>query len=223
MEREPVRLATGAELRVTGVPGTAAVVCLSGGRAQPLPGTWGASVEWLVRQLAPRFPELAFAEVRYRVRSWKQFERCVEDARAAVQAVGAPHTLFLGYSMGGAVAIAAAGEVDAVLALAPWIPDDLDVSALRGKRLDVLHGALDRPLPGIPGVSPSGSRRGYDRARALGVDGSYELIRGALHAIAIRPRGRLVPLPRAGTWARLAAERIERWEPAEAGPHRPAI
>jgi dienelactone hydrolase len=206
MEREPVRLATGAELRVTGVPGTAAVVCLSGGRAQPLPGTWGAAVEWRVRERAPRFPELAFAEVRYRIRSWKQFERCVEDARAAVQAVGAAHTLFLGYSMGGAVAIAAADEVEAVVALAPWIPDELDVSSLRGKRLDVLHGSFDRPLPGIPGVSPAGSRRGYDRARALGVEGSYELVRGALHAIAIRPRGRLVPLPRARTWeARIAA------------------
>ncbi len=189
----------------------AAVVCLSGGRAEPLPGTWGASVEWLVGRLAPRFPELAFAEVRYRVRSWKQFERCVEDARAAVQEVGARRTLFLGYSMGGAVAIAAADEpsVEAVLALAPWIPDELDVTGLRGKRLDVLHGSLDRSLPGIPGVSPSGSRCGFDRARELGVEGSYEVIRGGLHAIAIRPRGRLVPLPRAGTWATRAAARLE--------------
>ena len=159
--------------------------------------------------------------MRYRVRSWKQFELCVEDARAAVQEVGARRTLFLGYSMGGAVAIAAADEpsVEAVLALAPWIPDELDVSGLRGKRLDVLHGSLDRPLPGIPGVSPSGSRRGFDRARELGVEGSYELIRGGLHAIAVRPRGRLVPLPRAGTWLDRAAERIERWGPAGASPH----
>src|SRR4051812_18103870 len=117
--REPVRLSTGAELRLTGDVRDAVVVCLSGGRGTPLPGTWGASVEWLVRGLAPRFPELAFAEVRYRVRSWTEFEKCVEDARAAVRHVAAEHTLFLGYSMGGAVAIAAADEVDAVVALAP--------------------------------------------------------------------------------------------------------
>jgi pimeloyl-ACP methyl ester carboxylesterase len=218
---EPVRLATGAELRVTGDVRDRAVVCLNGGRAEPLPGTWGASIEWLVRRLAPRFPGLVFAEVRYRVRSWTQFERCVADARAAVSQVGAARTLLLGYSMGGAVAIAAADEpsVEAVLALAPWIPDELDVSKLQGKRLDVLHGSFDRPLPGIPGVSPAGSRRGFDRARALGVDGSYELIRGALHAVAIRPGGRLVPLPRAGAWLERTALRVERWRLAEASPH----
>ncbi len=211
MASEPVRLATGAELRLTRDRGEAAVVCLSGGRGEPLPGNWGASVEWLVGRLAPRLPRLTFAEVRYRVRSWKQFEWCVEDARAAVREVGARRTLFLGYSMGGAVSIAAADEpsVEAVLALAPWIPDELDVSALRGKRLDVLHGSLDRPLPGIPGVSPSGSRRGFDRARELGVEGSYELIRGGLHALAIRPRGHLVPLPRAGSWVTRTAARLE--------------
>ena len=43
---------------------------------------------------------------------------------------------------------------------------------------------------------------GFDRARALGVDGSYELIPGALHAIALRANGRPWPLPRARTWAR---------------------
>ena len=51
-------------------------------------------------------------------------------------------------------------------------------------------------------MSPALSRRGYERARAAGVDGSYELIPGALHAIALRaPTGRPVPLPRARAWA----------------------
>ncbi len=71
-------------------------------------------------------------------------------------------------------------------------------SPLEGKRLDVLHGSLDRWLPGIPGVSASLSRRGFERARALGVPGSYTLIRGGLHGLALRsPGGMLVPLPRA--------------------------
>jgi pimeloyl-ACP methyl ester carboxylesterase len=160
--------------------------------------------------------------VRYRVRSWKRFELCVEDTRAAVEQTGAQRTLLLGYSMGGAVAIAAADEpsVEGVLALAPWIPDELDLGALRGRRLDVLHGSFDRPLPGIPGVAPSGSRRGFDRAQGLGVEGSYELIPGGLHAIAARPGGHLVPLPRARTWADRVAARLAMFErgPAEAGP-----
>ncbi len=59
-----------------------------------------------------------------------------------------------------------------MLGLAPWIPDRLDVSPLRGKRLDVLHGSLDRWLPGVPGVSPALSRRGFERAQALGVPGA---------------------------------------------------
>ena len=96
-----------------------------------------------------------------------------------------------------------------VLGLAPWLPDELDLAPLRGRRLDVLHGALDRWLPGIPGVSPALSRRGYERARALGVDGSYTLIPRAVHAVALRsPSGRLVPLPRAASWSELAAARI---------------
>ena len=200
-----VLLPTGAEMRVTGEAGLAAVVCVDGGQAGQVEGTWSASLEWLVRRLAPRFPRLAFAEVRYRVKSWKRLDLCVDDARAAVREAGAPRTMLLGFSMGGAVAITAADEpsVERVLALAPWIPDRLALEPLRGRRLDVLHGSLDRSLPGIPGVSPALSRRGFERARALGVEGSYELIPGALHAIAVRAHaGRPLPLPRANAWAR---------------------
>jgi pimeloyl-ACP methyl ester carboxylesterase len=205
-----VRLATGAEMRVTN-GGEAAVVCVNGGQAAEVAGTWSASLEWLVRRLAPRFPQLAFAEVRYRVKSWRRLESCVEDARAAVRELGVERTLLLGFSMGGAVSISTADEpsVERVLGLAPWIPDRLRLEPLRGKRLDVLHGSLDRWLPGIPGVSPSSSRSGFERARALGVPGRYELIPGALHGIALRARGgRPVPLPRAGAWERRVAAQL---------------
>ena len=205
-----VRLQSGAEMRVTG-QGGAAVVCVNGGQAAEVEGTWSASLEWLVQRLAPRFPQLAFAEVRYRVKSWRQLEACIDDARAAIRAVGAERTLLLGFSMGGAVAISVAAEpsVERVLGLAPWIPDRLSVEPLRGKRLDVLHGSLDRWLPGIPGVSPASSRHGFERAQALGVAGGYELIPGALHAIALRAyRGRPVPLPRAGAWERHVAAQL---------------
>jgi dienelactone hydrolase len=179
-------------------------VCLNGGKARAVEGTWSASLEWLVERLAARFPRLAFGEVRYRIKSWNELELCVEDARAAVREIAAARTLLLGFSMGGAVAVASADErsVERVLGLAPWLPDRLSVEPLRGKRLDVLHGSLDGRFPGIPGVSPALSRRGFDRARALGVNGSYELIAGAPHAIALRGFwGRPVPLPRASAWA----------------------
>jgi hypothetical protein len=113
--------------------------------------------------------------------------------------------------MGGAVAVRAADapSVATVLGLAPWLPDRLSLEPLRGRRLRVLHGSLDRWLPGIPGVSPTSSRRGFERARALGVDGDYTLIAGAVHGVALRAHwGRAVPLPRAGTWARLVADEL---------------
>jgi pimeloyl-ACP methyl ester carboxylesterase len=203
------RLATGAEMRVTG-RGSTAVVCVNGGQAAEVEGTWSASLEWLVARLAPRFPEIAFAEVRYRIKSWKRLDDCVADTRTAIRAVGARRTLLLGFSMGGAVSISAADEatVTGVLGLAPWIPDRLSLEPLRGKRFDVLHGSLDRWLPGIPGVSASSSRRGFERARALGVEGTYALIPGALHGVALRARGgRPIPLPRAREWEhRVAAQ-----------------
>ena len=96
-------------------------------------GTWSATLEWLVGRLAPRFPALAFAEVRYRIKSWKRLELCEEDVRAAVAEVGAPRTLLVGFSMGGAVASLAADApgVEGVLGLAPWLPDRLDLGPPR--------------------------------------------------------------------------------------------
>jgi hypothetical protein len=83
------------------------------------------------------------------------------------------------------------------------------LDALQSRRLDVVHGSLDRWLPGIPGVSPALSRRGFDRARSLGVEGNYELIPGALHAVALRaPGGRLLPLPRAHAWGQCVAAQL---------------
>jgi len=210
-----MRLRTGAELRVTGpVDAPAAVVCVNGGQATQVEGTWSASLEWLVRRLAPRFPELAFAEVRYRIKSWNRLDWCVEDARAAVAQVGAERTLLLGFSMGGAVSIRTADDpsVETVLGLAPWLPDQLSLEPLRGKRLRVLHGSLDRALPGIPGVAPALAKRGFDRALASDAEGEFTLIRGGLHGVALRaPSGRLVALPRASTWASLVADELTRF------------
>jgi dienelactone hydrolase len=216
---DAVRIATGAEMRITGRFERAAVVCVNGGQAAEVEGTWSASLEWLVRRIAADFPHFGFVEVRYRVKSWRRLELCVEDARAAVREAGAERTLLLGFSMGGAVAISAADEpsVERVLGLAPWIPERLSLGPLRGRRLDVLHGSLDHRLPGIPGVSPTLSRRGFDRAQAAGIEGTYELIPGALHGLAVRSRGgRPRPLPRAHAWARRVAAQLAAFRDAPA-------
>jgi hypothetical protein len=115
--------------------------------------------------------------------------------------------------MGGAVAVrgADAPGVEGVLGLAPWLPDRLPLDRLRGRRLDVVHGRLDGRLPGVPGVRPASSRRGFERARGLGIEGSYAVIPGAVHGIALRTPLGVVPLPRAGRWAELAAERVGSW------------
>lgn len=210
-----MRLSTGAELRLTGpLDAPAAVVCVNGGQAAEVEGTWSASLEWLVRRLAPRFPELAFGEVRYRIKSWNKLDWCVEDARAAVARVGAERTLLLGFSMGGAVSVGIADDpsVETVLGLAPWFPDRLSLEPLRGKRLRVLHGSLDRAFPGIPGVAPALAKRGFERALALGAEGEFTLVRGGLHGVALRaPSGRLIALARASTWASLAADELTRF------------
>lgn len=214
-------LETGAEMRVTGAPDLGAVVCANGGRGRDVPGTWSASLEWLVERLAPEHPQLAFAEVRYRIKSWRRLGMCIEDTAAALAGVvseGARRVLLLGFSMGGAAAIGAAGHpaVSTVLGLAPWIPERLDLSGLEGKRLAVLHGAWDRYLPGIPGVSPASSRLGFERAQSLGVQGSYELIPRGLHPIAVRaPWGAALPAPRAGRWAELVGEELSRFQTSE--------
>lgn len=212
-----MRLATGAELRVTGSVDAAVVLCVGGGQQREVAGTWSATLEWLVATLAPRLPQLGFAEVRYRVKSWRRLDSCVEDARAAVREVGAPRVALLGFSMGGAVAVTVAREtgVEEVVGLAPWLPDELDVSTLRGKRLTVIHGALDRWLPGVPGVSATHSRKGFDRARERGAEGRYVLIPGALHGVALRaPWGGLVALPKAERWAELVAGELSRFRDA---------
>jgi pimeloyl-ACP methyl ester carboxylesterase len=222
-----VIIESGAEMRVIGPTDRCAVVCVNGGQHREVPGTWSASIEWLVAQLAPRLPDVGFAQVRYRVKSWRRLDSCIEDARAAVRELAAPRTLLLGFSMGGAVSIAAAGEpgVEEVIGLAPWMPDQLGFDELRNKRLTVIHGALDRWLPGIPGVSASHSRKGFERARAAGVAGRYVLVRGALHGIALRsPWGQLVTLPKAERWAALVDEELRRFvsSPQDGGAAAPA-
>ena len=205
-----VSLASGADARLTNGTAPAAVVLVNGGTARAVPGTWSATSELLTTELAPRFPKLAFAEVRYRVKTWNALDSCMADARAALDLLSRP-SLLVGFSMGGAVSIGVASHpaVTGVLGLAPWIPERLSLDGLRGKRLDVLHGAWDRYLPGIPGVSPASSLAGFERAQRLGVAGTYTLIPRGLHGAALRRGTTVVRLPRARAWVDGVRARLE--------------
>jgi len=216
MSPRVVRLATGADVRIRNEEAPHAVVLVNGGTARAEPGTWSATSELLACELAPRAPDVTFVEVRYRVKTWNELESCIADAQAALDLVhvgGTATTLLVGFSMGGAVSAAVAGHqsVGAVLGLAPWLPDELGLDGLRGKRLDVVHGAWDRYLPGVPGVSPHHSRLGFDRAVAAGAHGTYTLIPRGLHGCALRrPSGTLVRLPRWRAWVGATAAVVER-------------
>jgi pimeloyl-ACP methyl ester carboxylesterase len=205
-------LATGAEARVRNEDASKAAVLVNGGTGRALPGTWSATSEWLAQRLSRRFPAIAFVEVRYRTKSWHELPACVEDAEAALDAADRP-SLLVGFSMGGAVAIAACHRLAGpVLGLAPWIPAELDVAPLAGRRFDVVHGAWDRWFPGIPGVSPEHSRLGFERALAAGATGTYTLIPRGLHGVALRSRrGGLVTLPGASGWLEPVSRALERF------------
>ena len=206
-------LATGAEARVRNEDASMAAVLVNGGTAHRVPGTWSATSEWLAQRLSGRFPGVAFVEVRYRTKSWQELHMCIEDAEAALDAADR-RTLLVGFSMGGAVAIGAARHHAAgpVLGLAPWIPPELDLAPLANRRFDVVHGAWDRWLPGVPGVSPAHSRQGFERALAAGATGTYTLIPRGLHGVAVRARrGGLVTLPGAGRWLEPVSRALERF------------
>jgi pimeloyl-ACP methyl ester carboxylesterase len=203
-------LASGAQLRMRGPAGGRVVLTINGGTARDLPGTWSASTQYLVDALAPQFPTVGFAETKYRIRSWRRFEMCLQDGRAALDHVadaGATEIVLVGFSLGGAVSTQIADHplVTTVIGLAPWLPQELPTDAMAGRAFHVLHGTRD-PLPGTSGVSPASSRAGFDRILAAGATGTYSLITFGIHAIALRaPWGGLIPMPRARSWSRQVA------------------
>ncbi|MGL6279945.1 MAG: hypothetical protein ACRC50_10370 [Gaiella sp.] len=210
-------LPTGAEIRVTNEEAPLVAVLVNGGTARAVPGTWSATSELLVLELADRYRGVSFVEVRYRVKTWNQLPSCMADARAALdEAAGerARCAVLIGFSMGGAVSLGVADHpaVAAVLGLAPWIPERLPLDGVRGKRLDVVHGAWDRWLPGIPGVSPTVSRLGFERALTAGAEGTYAIIPRGLHGAAVRrPSGALQRLPRWEQWVVHVAAALDRF------------
>jgi dienelactone hydrolase len=135
----------------------------------------------------------------------------MRDAREALAVLPASSPVALiGFSMGGGIAIGVAGDprVRGVIGLAPWVPDQISVAALRGKRLAILHGSRDRYLPLLPGVPPEHSRRVMERAAAAGAAASHSLVQGAIHAVAVRTPLGLLPLPHARAWSAAVAAHL---------------
>jgi acetyl esterase/lipase len=91
--------------------------------------------------------------------------------------------------------------VQGVVGLAPWVPEQIPLGALRGKRLAIVHGSRDRSLPFLPGVHPAHSQRLLQRAAAAGARTSLTTIEGAIHGIAVGTPLGLLPLSHAREWA----------------------
>ena len=192
-----------------------AVLCVNGGQRAAVEGTWSASLEWLVGRLAPRFPGLRFAELRYRIKSWEHLDSCIDDARAALRELDAGRTLLVGFSMGGAVSSVVADEpsVQGVVGIAPWLPHQLPLDALAGKRLRVAPRLARPRAAGDPG------RQLRELARRL----RARAPRGCARGVHADPRRRARPraacalgaarAAAAGTaWARLVADEVSRFE-----------
>ena len=132
--------------------------------------------------------------LRYRFRGWNGADRSpVVDARWALAEVRRRHgdvpVALVGHSMGGRVALAVADDpsVRAVVALAPWLPDNEPAQAVAGCRVLVLHGTRDRR------TDPRGSMDFAARARPL----ATEMVR-----IEIADTGHAM-LRRTGVWTAL--------------------
>ncbi len=211
---DAVQLPSGGELRAEGPADASSVVLLvGGGTGMDRPGTWSTSMTWL----APRIRrgvggDVRVTQVRYLTTSWNRLDAGIADVRAAIEhelAREVPPTriVLVALSMGGATCLGALHGLDApqvvgLVTMAPWFPEQLPVDGLQGRRLFVVHGSLDNALPLVPGTSRAQSRRAVERARAAGADAQWCDVRGGLHGLAVRWRGRIWTLPRAGAFAR---------------------
>lgn len=207
-----VTLPSGGELRTSGPADADSLVLLvGGGTGHSSPGKWSSSMTWL----APRVrravgPRVRIGQVRYLDTSWNELHLAIADVRAALEHEAArsrppSRIVLLALSMGGATCLANAGTpgVVGLVTMAPWFPPEIPVDGLAGRRLVVVHGALDNALPFVPGTSLERSRATVELARAEGADATWTGVPLGLHGLAVRWGGRLWALPRAGAFARL--------------------
>lgn len=125
---------------------------------------------------------LAVWTLRNSVRGWNGPDMSpLQDARWALARIHAEHpgvpVYLLGHSMGGLTAICAADDpqVDAVVALAPWLNSETPAANVAGRRVLIVHGSIDR------WTSPTQSLKFAQRAAARAEEMRYVSLAGAGH------------------------------------------
>ncbi|MFD8738651.1 alpha/beta hydrolase family protein [Streptomyces sp. NPDC059618] len=177
-------------------PARAAVLVLHGGAADSKapPRPWNvarARMRPFLRRVTRALPDdgTFVGQVRYRHRGWNGADadpvadvlRALDELSALV---GEVPVVLVGHSMGGRAALraAAAPQVRAVVALAPWCPEGEPVAHLRDKRVIVLHGDRDRI------TDPAESFGLVRRAVEAGSAASAVRVAGGDHAMIRRAR-----------------------------------
>jgi alpha-beta hydrolase superfamily lysophospholipase len=105
----------------------------------------------------------------------------VQDARWALSHISRVHpgvpVYLLGHSMGGLTALCVADDpqVEAVVALAPWLDAQTPVGRVAGRRILIVHGSEDR------WTSPANSLAYARRADGVAKSVDYVALTGAGH------------------------------------------
>ncbi|WP_090577088.1 alpha/beta hydrolase [Arthrobacter sp. ov407] len=125
---------------------------------------------------------LAVWTLRNRYRGWNGEEMSpVHDARWALARISQEHpgvpVYLLGHSMGGLTALCVAddAQVEAVVALAPWLNHKTPVEPVAGRRVLIVHGTDDR------WTSPAKSLDYARRADGVAASVDYVSLKGAGH------------------------------------------
>ncbi|MFF1253994.1 alpha/beta hydrolase [Pseudarthrobacter sp. NPDC058329] len=183
-----VRQAVLSELRASG-PTAGVALVLHGGKShshEPVEATHlsPARMVPIARHLhrAGRKNGLAVWSLRNSVRGWNGADMSpLHDARWALEQISSRHpgvpVFLVGHSMGGLTAVCAADhpQVQAVVALAPWLSPGTPVSAVAGRKVLIVHGTIDR------WTSPSASLAFARRAAAGAGSMQYVALKGAGH------------------------------------------
>lgn len=125
---------------------------------------------------------LAVWTLRNRYRGWNgQDMSPVQDARWALSHISREHpgvpVYLLGHSMGGLTALCVADhpQVEAVVALAPWLDAKTPVEPVAGRRILIVHGTQDR------WTSPANSLAYARRAEGVAESVEYVALKGTGH------------------------------------------
>jgi len=132
---------------------------------------------------------LAVARLRYAVRGWNGDKQSpLHDVRHALDQLTArfperPIAL-VGHSMGGRAALHEAGHsnVDAIVALAPWIERGDPIDGLRGRRVLIAHGTRDRT------TSPKASAALARHLQGIAASASFVAVHREGHGLIRRAR-----------------------------------